>query len=721
MKKFKALYAFMLAFFNAKSLIENGSINLTDEQSQQLQDALGEKVKLSEVVIQMNQEIADAAKDEGGGDQVLADLKKEAMAMLIAQGLSQEDAKDATENPTGSKASGDAEMKQILAGLIDHNKKTDKMLEQLLKEPEEDSPLAKGNMNVKNLAHSNSHFLGSGKAYDAFEGRNWNQRAAGMTTAPTDFAAENGVEIQKLKDDVDLYYRENPTEITSQFRDLLGLPANWNVRTRVDDRVADGNIVTGEISQGRKLPWLPKNKQLIQPEESKIFPVHIDIEFQGYYLQQIETSWLNSWNKEGSQPYKWSFVRFLLSELDKKARQEDRMVAINGVFVKTPDNATVPGNAINRGDGILIQLWRAFHYDAKFKVANIGLPTDANIVDYIPMLLEKNIPEESKNAEGLVVYLSPTWLKKYKIRYRQLYGMENDFSRDGVMDIENYPNVKFQSLRDLEGSDFMFVTFDDNIELMENIPGEKSMYHFDTLKRVIYIYADYKWGVRFKHLGMKVKDTDPVAFKVQTVWCNIPPKLNKTFVPLFDDATGEVSLPYSNIETKAGWITDITDIKNVYAGQVVQIRGNTLATGKVKHNVAKIALTGNADFDLATGGTLTLVVQSDLKLKEIKRTGEPAVNPDSTIAFSGTTIDASEGSDFQFVDGANVTMTEILNGFDGQIINIKGSAGANTVTVADVAGNINVGANRVVKAATDYVTLVRIDGVWEETAFVVTP
>ncbi|HUI32011.1 MAG TPA: hypothetical protein VLY84_00210 [Dysgonamonadaceae bacterium] len=719
MKKFKALYAFMLAFFNAKTLIEDGSINLTEEQKQQLQDALGEKVRLSEVVTQMNQELADAAKDESGGDQVLADLKKEAMEMLIAHGLSQQDAEEAAENPKGSKADGDAEMKQILAGLIEHNKKTDKMLETLLKDPEEDTPIAKGNLNMKNLAHSNSHFLGSGKAYDAFEDRNWNKRAAGLSTTPTDFADEKGFEIQKLKDDVDLYYRENPTEIKSLFRDLLGLPSNWDIRTRVDDRVADGNIVSGEISQGRKLPWLPKNKQLIQPEESKIFPVHIDIEFIGYYLQQIEASWLNSWNKEGSQPYKWSFVRFLLSELDKKARQEDRMVSINGVFVKTPENATIPGNAINRGDGILIQLWRAYFYDQKFKIANIGLPTDANIVDYIPQLLEKNIPEESKNADNLIIYLSPTWLKKYKIRYRQLYGMENDYSRDGVMDIENYPNVKFQTLRDLEGSDFMLVTFADNIQLMENIPAEKSMYHFDTLKRIIYIYADYKWGVRFKHIGTKVKDTDPVAFKVQTVWCNIPPTLHKTFVSLYDDATGEVNLPYSNIEVKADWVTNITDIKNVYPGQIVKVRGNTLATGSVKHDAAKIALTGSADFALSTGGTLTLVVEPDLKLKEIKRTGAPEVNPESTVNFNTAAIDANEGTDFQFLAGADVVMTEILNGFDGQTITIKGAAG-NTVTVSDVDGNINVGASRVVNGAADFVKLTRVDGVWEEVGFNIT-
>ena len=106
-------------------------------------------------------------------------------------------------------------------------------------------------------------------------------------------------------------------------------------------------------------------------------------------------------NKEGSQPFKMTFVKFLLQELDKKARQEDRIVATKGVHVKTPDNATIPGLAIHRGDGIFIKLWRAVNIDKKVTFSLIGNPTSANIVDYVKNLIDKNIPEEEKNNEGL--------------------------------------------------------------------------------------------------------------------------------------------------------------------------------------------------------------------------------------------------------------------------------------------------------------------------------
>lgn len=711
MKKFKQTALLMIAWLGlAKLPIEDNQLAFTEEQEEKLRAAFGESVNFDDLTKAMNQELADAAAAEDAkNDGVLQDLRAEARKMLKAQGLAQEDVDALTNAPQGAT---NAEEKQLLAGLIASQKEMDKKLQKLMAESEEDTPEAIIENAKSKVPHNATHLFGSGKAWDSLD-RPWNKRAAGMALSPTDFSAEDKVEIQKLKGDVDLYYRENPTEVRSLHRDLLGLPAFWNIRTNVDDKVADGNIVSGEISQARKLPWLPKNKQLIQPEESRIFPVHIDIEHQGYWLQQIEASWLNFMNKEGSQPYKMSFVQFLLKELDKKARQEDRMVTINGVHVKTPDNATVAGTSINRGDGLLILLWRAYHYAKKFKIANIGLPTDQNIVDYIPNLIEKNIPEETKNSEGLVLYISPTWLRKYKSRYRQVHGIETDFGKDDVMTIENYPNIRFQTLRDLEGSNFMFITFDDNIELMENIPGEKSMYRFDSLKRNVYIYADYKWGVRFKHIGTEVGENDPASFKVQTVWCNIPPYLKDTFVPLYDDTTGKVAIPYSNITVKDDWATNITELTNTYEGQIVKIKGNTAATGSVVDG-AKMNLAGDAAFDLSGGGTLTLRAGSGNVMTELYR--EAAPTPSSpVIEFDATSIDAQEGNIFQYAGAGNKTLSEILNGYEGQEIEVKGNA-TGALTINDVVGNINVTAQAVLDQAVDYVKFVKIDGVWVEYA-----
>lgn len=709
--KLKSLYAVMLAFLGAKTLIKDGKIDLTDDMKAKLKEEFGDKINLEKVTEAFNQELADMVNglDEGAEDQK-KDKKEKLLQELIAQGMAQEDAEDAV-NTTDIKIEGsDKPLEELVAEVIADNRKKDKLIQKLMQEPEQDTPLARGNRNNLQDMHSKTHFLGSGKSWDAFENRPWNQAAAGLIK-DFNMGSMSKVEVQKLNDDADLFVRENPQALNSLHRDTLGLPSFWNIRTNVDDKVADGNIVSGEISQARKKGWLPKNKQLIQPEESQVFPVHIDIEFLGYYLQQMLTSWLHNYNVEGSQAYKMSFVRFLLSELDKKARQEDRKVAINGVYVKTPEDATVAGRAINRGNGILYLLWKAYHIDGKFKIANVGNPTETNIVDYVPAVIEANLKEEDKNAEGLVFYLSPSWLRKHKARKRQLFGLDNNYNGQEVMEIENYPNIRFQPLRDLEGSNFMFITDDNNIELMENIPGEKSLYNFEMLKRIIYIFADYKFGVRFKHIGTKIKDTDPASFKVQTVWCNMPPYIHDTFTQVFDDTTGEVTLPYSNIQVAADWATNIDTVKGTYAGQVVKIRGNTSASGNITDE-DNISLTGDADFALSSGGTLTLLVQDDLTLVEINRTTAPPSTSDANATYEGT-IDASEGSEFDFAGSENDVLDEILEGFEGQQIVVNGGAGG-TVTINDVAGNIEVGSQAVLANGADNITFVKVDGVWTE-------
>src|SRR5690606_16183656 len=138
----------------------------------------------------------------------------------------------------------------------------------------------------------------------------------------------------------------------------------------------------------------------------------------------------------------------------------------------------------------------------------------ANIVDYVDDMINR-LPLEVRTSPGLVFYLSPYWLKSYKRRYEQLHGTQNDYI-GYPKNPKDYNNIDFEVLEDMEGLDFMFITFNDNIEILENVPAEKSMYKFEYLKRIIYIWADYKLGIRMIHIGNKIKAGDPLEFKVQT-------------------------------------------------------------------------------------------------------------------------------------------------------------------------------------------------------------
>ena len=703
MAKTVALFSALLGTKEIPIDGEAQTLNLSAEQRQKIVDALGEDLA-GEAINGINSEIKNMAQENLN----LKAIKDEVDAMVRLSALTEEELKNVAKDGNGA-----PETVALVQAIAKKNNEQAAQIQKLIADPEGDVPSAIIQGNSKKITHSASHLFGSTKAYDAFEERNWNARAAGLTTAATNFTDQPTV--QKLNNDLDLYFRENPEELKSLHRDNFGLPAFWNKRTKVDDKVADATIATAEISQARKLPWLPKNRQIIKPEEGQIFPIQIDIEYVGYFLQKIEASWLNMMNKEGSQPYKISFVRFLVSEIDKKARQEDRIATIKGVYVETPEDATTPGRFINRQNGLLYLAQQARDVTKKYRPFDLGMPTPTNIVDYVDNFI-KQLPYDVRTQQGLVLYLSDFWLKAYKRRSETLFGGNNDYTGYPT-NPKDYNNIKFEVLVDMEGSDFMFMTFDDNIEVLENIPAEKSMYHFEYLKRMVYIWADYKMGVRFLHIGNPVVEGDPLEFSVQTVWSNTAPVFPKDFfVPVNDDATGKVKVNFQNLYVTKDWATDITEFTNTTPGTIIKIKGDTqLSAVKNVVDGAKVDLVANASFNLKSGGTLTLYVNADGSVKELARTAAPETNVVSDVNFDTATVDANSGSIFRYNGAATKAITGIQNGVEGKTIKIFGTDAASVdVTFSDT-GNINVASAATLADSNDFMQLTLVDSVWVET------
>ena len=660
--------------------------------------------------------IAEAKKEQG-------DLKalEEAKAQLDAlrQSMGLDESQIVKEGPdrgggeaTQQNLSISEQLKQVTAE-VEKLKAENKQLKDMDIPKHANMHVVKNKMEV---LHSATHFLGSGKEYDAIDNRPWNAAAvAGKTVASTDWGNTDNVDL--LQKDAELFYREDPDSIRSLIRDTNGHPSFWKTRFGVSDRIDTAQIVTGNVTQQRKRNYVPNNKQAIKVENGKVWPVQIDLTFKGYDLQQMETSWLNNWNKNGSSPYKMSFIYFLLAEITKQRRIEDRIAEIKAIFSQAPANVDFPTDYIERQDGLLYLLWKAYHVDKKFKTIPREAPTPVNIVDHVEATIRENLKEDVINTPNLIYYLSPTHLRWYKIRYRQIHSLEMDFDGETGAILE-HPNIKLCKHVDLEGSNVHLITFDDNIELLQNVKGENQLFRIDQLKRDTYIYADYKSGIRMLQIGTKVKDGDPAAFKVQSVWTNGQPFFDpNTELKIYDDGTGIVNVRYSDMRVAEKWATDITEINGQFTGQILKIKANSAATsGAVKHG-GDISLAGSADFNLKTGGTLYLRVNADRTLTEIKRTAAGSNNSSEVVEFSGNSFDATEGSEFSYVGSSAVTLASIENPTEGRVITITQSqTGAGTaLTVSNQGGNISVGSNAVLDTAGDSIELTVIDGVFTET------
>ena len=70
-------------------------------------------------------------------------------------------------------------------------------------------------------------------------------------------------------------------------------------------------------------------------------------------MVQIETNWLNQFNREGTYAYKMTFIEYLISQYLMQARSEDADVLVRGVFVPTPEDYDYPVSYLLRNDGVL--------------------------------------------------------------------------------------------------------------------------------------------------------------------------------------------------------------------------------------------------------------------------------------------------------------------------------------------------------------------------------
>ena len=539
--------------------------------------------------------------------------------------------------------------------------------------------------------------------------RPWNMRATkGASFVATNF--KNDITIDRLNGDLEDFIRQNPSKIDNIYMQYYNLPELWKSNTvfGVADRIVTATITVTEVTQPRKDKWLPKGSASIKAEEMRVRPAQIDLQFDYKKMVQIETNWLNQFNREGTQAYKMTFIEYLITQYLMQARSEDANVLVNGVYVETPEGYDTAVSYLLRNDGVRKLLFDARLLNKYRPFENLGTPTEANIVDYIHKMIQ-SLPDDVRTSP-LQLDLAPFWIRAYKTRDEQLRGTNNNY--DGYPQTpRDYPNIQFVPVVQWEGSDIMVITTPDNIKPLEFKPEEKSMLTIEKNIRTVYVFGDYRLGIGFNHFGLVTDKSDPLRFRKQIVWSNNVPLFRADFfVSFYDEGTGIIDVAHNRVQPAAGFTTDIIKI-NGNVGNILIIKGDiTLATAvNVKDN-ADIDLT--ADFNLKSGGTLTLVKQANGTYKEVSRTIAPE-KVSSVVNFTATSFDYNSGNEFVYKGVAAVTLAEILNGTEGNTVRIYGQA-VNTLTVNTVAGKIKTNSSALLDTEAKFIDLVKVDGLWVE-------
>ena len=484
-------------------------------------------------------------------------------------------------------------------------------------------------------------------------------------------------------------------------------------------------IMVANVTQARKNGFAPGADFYIDAEQRKVWPIQIDLLFEGYQLQQLETSWISDvQNLSGSDGYKTPFVAYLTGLIDGKARIEDRIACVKGIYVKTPKGLGKSGKFQFRQDGILAQLFQIRDVEKRLKVYKplVGSFNLSNAVDYVKGFME-SLSEEERIQPNLVWY----WSRKNRDIYREAVKAKNALNNDytGVESLngpEDYPNVRFEVMPDLEGSNVMFITNDKNIVIDEYIPSEKSKYVIQYHERDTKVMADYKLGTGFDYVGKKLEKGSPFFGKAQFVWINDEPIFPANhYAPIYGEAgNGILEVTFNKYYVDSNLMGDITTINGLATGSILKIKGNDglTTTFKIKKKTAQLGnLDIATDFDPKTETDITLVKLATGIWKEVSRNTGSLVEADSTaVEFDTDAIDANEGIEFKYTGAASDTLAEILNGVDGSEITIYGQA-TNTLTVGAITGKIVlISGSALLDAATKFIKLQKFEGMWFETS-----
>lgn len=589
-------------------------------------------------------------------------------------------------------------LEENVNALIESNKELQGKVIKLTAKKEVDTPLeviesGPGAGKVVLMArHSKTHLFASDKGFNALTERPWNQRAAALKTqveigaATTDW---NTINIDKINTDFGAYARKNLDKIVSLMRDGFDIPKHWNIITGISDEVAFTALLQGKITQGKKKKWLPKNKHKFVPQKGKIYDVQIDAAWTGYELKSIEKSWLNAFfNTVASSPYKMSFVEYLVVELIKQARKEDKIGLIKGVYFPN-DEMDLPGSFLNAQSGLLklVDSKKGTEYNPFV----MGVPSIAGIYDYINNMVAK-LPHDVRILPDLQLGLSNAWMKAYQDKREESKGLQPNFE-GGQKHVDGYANIKFVPLAQLEGQDFMFITTWDNISVLVDKPGEDGIITFEKAGRDIKAFADYKIGLFIHVFGAQMADGNVVGFDNQLFFSNDVKVLEDVYAPVpANVATPTLQYHHSLIIGEHNTApTDITDFTNETAGEKVFLTGNNDTNKSTVKNGGNIVLSGG-DCPLTTTILLVLIAGSDGKFREYERIDLAAASTEVTLAADATTADAVDGTDFiTSVNTVATAITTIANAVKGETYKITGGSSTNASTIAN-AGNFTLSA-----------------------------
>ncbi len=356
------------------------------------------------------------------------------------------------------------------------------------------------------------------------------------------------------------------------------------------------NVLFNEISQAYQAGEIFKGGASFQPEKAIVDDAMVKVRFED--MKQLEHSYLNYLNREGSDPVKWTLIEWLVLKMAVQLNNERLRRSIVGCRVEPVTGVASPANFASTG-----VIWRLISlYEGKkmlpFKDSALADYSASDFGDVIIAFMEKIKLVNPDLADSLVVYLNKTHQPMFKEWYRNKYGKDTDFA--GVeYKVPNHENI-IKWVPNMGNLKIMFATVPGNIELLQNVPGEEYDFKFERHLEEVQTYSYWKEGCGVSFAGpafSTLSDLVANAAEGQYIFMNWPAIVTEdgdTTIAVKSATTGEdlgflITLGANATGTGdagADVPVTITDITGVKPGVVYRLECGSTS------NPAKLAKSG---------------------------------------------------------------------------------------------------------------------------------
>lgn len=382
------------------------------------------------------------------------------------------------------------------------------------------------------------------------------------------------VDISQLSTDTEIGTRQftiRQDMVIARIVKLPSLAGLFNTVSNVQSGQVITNVLFSEISQAYQEGEVFKGGAKFQPEKAIVDDAMAKIRFKS--LKDLETSYLNYLNREGSDPVKWTLIEWLIISMATQIANERIRRSILGCRVEPVSGKESPTNFASTG-----VVYRLIHLVEDNKL----LPfTDDELADYdatnigdvLVYFVKKMSARRPADFQNFTIYLNEAHRAMFMEWYRNKYGKDTDFSNI-VYRVPNYGNpIKWvPAMGNLK---LIFATIEGNIELLQNVPGEEYKMQFERHLETVYAYSFWKEGAAVGFVGPNFKNRAELLAnkgRDQYVFINWPVITAKADATTVDVETEDLEDLGFLIKTSANsQETVLTDILNAKEGVVYRI------------------------------------------------------------------------------------------------------------------------------------------------------